>query len=112
MGTSTNFYVYLGIKIDFDDELHEEYDPIYGDPNTPNIIPECICGEYMILGEILFNSGDYRFYFEDYKHDQRVNPKDLISIEKEYKENFIKTFPKFSHYMEKDFELQMIMHFS
>jgi hypothetical protein len=113
MGVSTNFYTIYGIKIDeYPNDFSEAYDDVYDDDDTPFVLMDGMCGEYMIFGEILFDSGDLRWGFENGDAFKSINLEDLADTEKDYKEQFIKKFPQFSHYMDGKFQLMTLAHFS
>lgn len=111
MGVSTNFYTIFGIKIDWDDAFSDAYEEVYNDQDTPNVLMDGMSGEYMILGEILFDSGDARYGFEDGDAFQEIDFSDLEGMEAAYKALFEKKFPEFKHYMSAPFKLMMQAHY-
>lgn len=113
MGVSTHFYTIYGIKIDsYPDDFSEAYDEAYDDDDTPYVLLDGMCGDYMIFGKILFDSGDMRWGFEKGDAFKTIDIPGLLKIESEYKEEFLKKFPQFSHYMDGQFQLMTLVHYS
>ena len=113
MGISTHYYTVYGIKHEWDDQFAEVLDEVYGDSDLPNVILDGMGGEYMILGEILFDSGDLRYgEFED--QFKEIDLKSLAKIEKKYIENFKKKFPKWHKLVARKykFKLMTFAHYS
>lgn len=112
MGTSTNFYMINGIRIPWNEDFYAAYDEAYDDEDTPNVIPECISGEYIILGDILADSGDCRYGFENGDQFKEIDRTKLYTLETMYKNAFISKFPKFTHLMDEPFKLIFVAHYS
>lgn len=111
MGISTNYYTVHGVKLEWNDEFHEAYDEVYNDEDTPIVNFESICGEYIILGKILYDSGDLRW--GDLKDAfVEIDLDSLSDIEADYKKEFIAKFPKFASLVEKPFKLMTFVHYS
>ena len=118
MGISTHYYTVYGVHVDsYDDELS---DALYGEGDLFNIIEECpdldiimdgMGGNYMVMGKILFDSGDLRW--NDFK-DTFVEV-DMASLS-EYRyrctEQFMNHLPGFGHYMDREWKLMTFMHLS
>lgn len=66
MGVDVRAISIYGIKIDYDKKLAERIDELdhYKWESDPHILVDGMCGEYMILGPVLFNSGSHRWDFE------------------------------------------------
>jgi hypothetical protein len=112
MGISINVYSVYGVKTDWDSEFSELYDQVYDDPDTPNVIIDGMSGEYMIFGEILFNSGDARYAFEEGDSVTEFNIAELKKLEKKYKTNFKKKFPDCEILNDCEFKVISFLHYS
>lgn len=112
MGISTNFYTICGIKINWNDDFSEAYEEVYNDSDTPHVLFECYACKYMIFGERLFDSGDYRWGFEGGDHFKEIDLSKLSEIEANYKKQFVEKFPQFKHLMEQPFKVMTLVHYS
>lgn len=118
MGINTHYYTVYGVHVNsYDDELS---DVLYGEGDLFNTIEECpdldiimdgYGGSYMIIGKILFDSGDLRWsevkdtfveieLFELNEHRDRCT------------EQFMNHLPGFGHYMDREWKLMTFMHLS
>jgi hypothetical protein len=112
MGISTNFYTIYGIKVDWDDAFNDAYDLVYDDEDTPFILLDCMRGEYMIFGDILFDSGDARWGFEDGDSFKEIDLNTLVDLELIYRREFLTKFPEFVYIIDRPFKLMTITHYS
>lgn len=112
MGVSTNFYTICGIKTEWNEEFSEVYEEVYDDPDTPYVLFECYDCKYMIFGEILFNSGDARWGFEDGDSFKEIDLSKLSDIEASYKKQFVEKFSQFKHLMDQPFKVMTLAHYS
>jgi hypothetical protein len=102
MGINTHYYTFYGVKLVFGPlSSHEENDEFHEalyDRATPDFdsISDGMGGEYLLLGKILFNSGDLRY--NDIE-DTWVNiPLDKLSeIDVEWRKAFKETFPQWAN---------------
>lgn len=116
MGISTNYYTFYGIKHEYNAELGEfvegDYVDAYDDEDLPTIIIDGMSGKYVILGKILFDSGDLRFGELEESYVE-IDLNELDSVEMKYKQSFIKKFPNYSHLVnEQRFKLMTFVHYS
>lgn len=112
MGVSTNCYTIIGVRLEMNDAFVEAWDDVYSDDDTPNVIVDCMSGEYLILGEILFDSGDYRWGFEDGDTYKEHSHTKLIEKEQAYKTAFISKFPEFKDLVKEPFKVISVVHYS
>ena len=112
MGVSTNFYTILGTKLEFNDFFFEQYDEVFEDKDTPFVLLDAMCGEYIILGVTLFDSGDMRWGFEDGDIYKEINITELNQMEAEYKIAFTSKFPEFSYFVKEPFKIISVCHYS
>lgn len=112
MGVSTNWYTLIGVKHNFDDKFTEAWDNVYSDEDTPYVLIDCMSGEYMIFGEVLFDSGDYRYGFEDGDSYKEYSLEEISEKEKNYKESFVRKFPEFAHLVNVQFKVISVAHYS
>ena len=115
MGIDTHYYTVYGIKHEWDDvpsEWREEaYEDAYGDDDTPNVIIDSMSGEYIIFGEILYDSGNLRWgEMEDVFVE--IDLYKLPAIETAYKKAFVAKFPQFASLVEAPFKLMTFAHYS
>lgn len=125
MGINTHVYTVYGVRLDWDDAFYEAYEEIeealldefgWGNPQEAGrqveAIIDCMMGEWMILGPILYDSGDFR-YCEDMNNYQEIDTSNLESIERVYKEEFKRLYPDHVHLLEgKEFRLINLIHYS
>lgn len=109
MGVSTNFYTFWGIKVPYSGEFGE-YAGDHEELQSPMII-DGMSGEYIMLGVILWNSGDFRYDWKGRTGDIMVDPADLQKIEDDYKKKFREEMPQFSDLMIPPFALHCFEHF-
>ena len=112
MGVSTNFYTIFGVKIGWNDDFHEAYNEVYNDEDTPFVLFECYGCEYMIFGEVLFDSGNARRGFEDGDSFKEIEWSSLAEMEAAYRVVFEKKFPAFYHLVNQPFKLMSLAHYS
>lgn len=111
MGIDTNVYGVWGVRIEgYDTEFSEAYDQVY-DTCPLTIISDGMNGEYVILGNQLFDSGNIRWGMEDGDECKQIEINNFSEMEQKYKEEFCKWFPKFKHYMDQPFRLIMFTHY-
>lgn len=111
MGISTNFYTVYGVKIAWHDAFSEAYCDIYDNCDL-SVILDGMGGEYMVLGHVLFDSGDLRWGFENGDDFVKTNPQDLTKLEETYREKFAEIFPQFQHLLEQPFSILSFRHTS
>lgn len=111
MGIDIHVYSVYGVKVDgYDTEFSDAYEEVWDDCPL-EIITDGMNGEYMVFGKQLFDSGNLRF-LDSEDTFKNIDITNLADIEKEYKLEFVKCFPKFAHYMEQPFQLLMFTHYS
>lgn len=112
MGIDTRVYVVCGVKVnDYDTDFSKAYDDVY-DSCPIDIVLDGMCGDYMVFGKILYESGNFRYDCDDNNEDKVIDITNLADIEKEYKLEFERLFPKFKHYVEQPFKLMTFTHYS
>lgn len=112
MGVDIYFRTVYGVKIEWNDDLSEAYDEVYDDEDTPYIELESMSGTYMILGENLFRSDNFRWIDGDGDSFKSIDPNSLSYIEQEYKEKFINKFPQFEHLIHAPFLIHVFVEYS
>lgn len=115
MGISTHVYGYLGIKLPWDDALHETFEE-YLENDRENELPDHVFdymgGKYHVLGVKLYDSGDFRWGMENGDVYKEIDVARFADTEAEYKAEFVKKLPRFAHYMEKSFSMLIFTHYS
>ena len=125
MGINIHVYTVYGVKLPWDDAFYEAYEEIeealcdefgYSKPKPADrqieAVMDSMSGEYMILGPILYDSGDFR-YCEDMNNYQEIDIDGLESMQRMYKENFGRLYPEHHHLIvHKDFKLINFIHYS
>jgi hypothetical protein len=116
MSVNCNYYAFYGIRID--DFDFEEFAELYDD--VTNVSEEAaglalfdgMSGAYMILGHMLFDSGDvYDGGPEDVYCS--INVDSFPVLEAAYRAKFNKYFPEFKHLIaDKKFDLMVFAHYS
>lgn len=112
MGISTHAYAVYGVKIPWNEDFCDAHELVYDDSDLPDLIFDGMSGEYIVIGKILFDSGDYRWGFEKGDTYKTVDTSKLSEIERDYREQFAKKFPNFEHYLSQPFSLHVFMHWS
>jgi hypothetical protein len=111
MGISTNYYTVYGVKLPFNDEFNEAWNEVYNDSDTPCVISDGYSGEYIVLGKILYDSGDLR-WGETEDSFVEIDIDSLPDIEIDYKREFVAKFPEFASLLEQPFKLMTFVHYS
>jgi hypothetical protein len=112
MGIDTHFYTMHGVKTKWNDEFHDAYDEVYDDNDTPFVLMESMCGEYMIFGTVLYDSGNLR-WGEINNDCVEIDIGKLHNLEFEYRKEFEAKFPQFVETLLKEpFKLMTFAHYS
>jgi hypothetical protein len=111
MGIDVHVYTVYGVQIPMNEELMDHYDDIYNEC-TADMIIDGMGGEYIILGRILFNSPNFRWNDGDGDVRKDILPEELPEIEREYRMDFARWFPDFTHLLEDRFRLMTLTHYS
>ena len=125
MGINMHVYTVYGVRLNWNNEFYEEYQSIeealldefgWGNPVPADrqieAVIDSMCSEYMILGHIIYDSGDFR-YCDDMNNYQEIDTSNLLNLELEYKEMFASLYPDHIHLLEgKDFKLINVIHYS
>lgn len=111
MGVSTNIYTFYGIKIEWNDDFHEAYDEVYADIQVP-VIVDAMMGEYIVFGEQLFDSGDFRYGMEDGQTYTETDLEALPELREKYIEEFCKWLPEFRHLIDVEWKIICFTHYS
>jgi len=107
MSTKAISYVFYGIKLNYEDHIEFIRDYYENDLEIPNIIIDGMNGEYIVIGNILWNCDVYlKTSFSE------INLNDLQNLEDVYKNNFKLKFPKYSEMVNQDFKIICFIHFS
>ena len=109
MGINTHVYTVYGVKLPWDDAFYEAYEEIeealcdefgYGKPKPADRQIEAIMdgmgGKYIILGPILYDSGDFR-YCKDMNNYQEIEEVGMFGKWLEYKKQFDELYPEHKH---------------
>jgi len=112
MGINMHVYTVYGVKLPWDDAFHEAYEEIeealtdefgWGKPQPADrqieTIMDAMMGEYMVLGLILYDSGDFR-YCDDMNNYQEIEDVGLFGKWFDYKEQFARLYPDHVHLLE------------
>jgi hypothetical protein len=111
MGIDTHYYTMHGVKTEWNDDFAQAYDEVYDDNDTPFVLLESICGEYMIFGNVLYDSGNLRWGdMEDTFVE--IDIQKLGELELKYRKEFIAKFPEFEKFMYEPFKLMTFVHYS
>lgn len=114
MGVNLHFYVYYGVKIEYDESLSEAYEEVYESIDGASILFDGMSGEYVVIGKRLWDSGDARYAYDESDGFAKI-PMDLdylANIRKEFKDMFRERFPNFMHIVDQKWELLCFPHFS
>lgn len=112
MGINMHIYGMFGVEHKWNDEFSDAHDEVYDDADTPNVIMDGMGGDYMVFGEILYDSGDGRYGFEGADPMKTYDVSELNAIEDKYKQAFLAKFPKFAELVSQPFKIIMFTHYS
>ncbi len=112
MGVSTHAYAVYGVKIPWREDFCDAHELVYDDADLPDLIFDGMSGEYIVIGKILFDSGDFRWGFENGDIYKSIDTSQLEKIEADYRKSFENKFPQFVHLISQPFSLQVFMHWS
>ena len=105
MGVDATAYTIYGIKIKFDDDLAEEV----GDNEDPHVLMDGMCGNYMILGPVLFSCDVY----EGEEGDLTQHTfEQLVTKWEKWEKKFRTKYPKFVKYLDKAPRIISLVHYS
>ena len=124
MGIDIKLYTYYGIRCDWNDDFYDAYDEVesqlikefgykgpYPSERNINLLLDGMCGEYIIFGIELYDSGNMRFW-DNINNFEEINISNLKNSENEYREKFKKIYPNHYHLIEdKPFVLMNIIHY-
>jgi hypothetical protein len=125
MGINMHVYTVYGIKIPWDGAFHESYEEVeealtdefgYGKSQPAGrqikTIMDNMMGEYMVLGDIIYDSGDFR-YCDGMNNYQEIDIDGLRIGWLDYKEKFARLYPDYAHLLEGvDPKLINLIHYS
>lgn len=116
MGINTHYYTVYGVKHEgydneFSETLYDEkYDEIEAHEDV-DVIMDGMSGSYMIVGKILFDSGDLRWNdIEDTFVE--INPAHLKMYKVKATNAFNTLFPEYKHMAEGEWKLMTLAHYS
>lgn len=125
MGINIHVYTVYGIRLSWIAELNTAYEKIeedlcsefgYGKP-TPadrqiDAVFDWMSCDYMILGKILYDSGDFR-YCKDMNYYQEFDISSLEEYKNQYLVKFQKLYPSFYPVIaDKEWKLINVIHYS
>jgi len=108
MGVSTNVYTVYGVRHDWDEEFSEAYDDVYEDLEQ-FVILDGMSGEYIVIGEILFDSGDSRW--EPMAGFSNIDISDLPQKRADVERAFAEKLPSHTRMLEGDWSLMTFVHY-
>jgi len=125
MGINMHVYTVYGVRLEWDQEFYDIYEELdealldeFGYSKRPpedrqiEALIDGMGGDYMILGHIIYDSGDFR-YCEGMNNYQEIDMSNLESIERLYKEKFKRLYPDHYHLIaHHDFKLINVIHYS
>lgn len=116
MGINTHYYTVYGIVHNhYDEEFSETvYDELYDvveNHEDLDIIMDGMGGDYMIIGKILFDSGDLR-WSEIKDTFVKINPNHLKMYQVKATTAFREIFPDNEKLLEGEWQLLTLMHLS
>ena len=116
MGINTHYSTVYGVKIDsYDEALSEElygegdqYDVVEASTDL-DVIMDGMGGNYMVMGKILFDSGDLR-WSKIKDTFVEVDMSKLTDIRLGAVQEMNKLLPDFSHYLDGEWKIMTFMH--
>jgi hypothetical protein len=114
MGVNLNFYVYFGVRVPYDFEFAYAYDEIASElEDTSHVLFDGMSGEYVIIGQRLWDSGDARYAYEGSDGYKEIAiDENFCKSSKDYLINFFKFhLPKYASYLQKEWTLVFVPHY-
>lgn len=118
MGINTHYYTVYGVHInDYDDALTDE---LYGEGDKYevvensaglDVIMDSMGGNYMVIGKILFDSGDLRWN-EIKDTFVEIDMDSLSNIRLQATQEMNQLLPDFAHYLNGEWKIMTFMHLS
>lgn len=104
MGISTRYYTIYGVELPYDplssagdnEEFHEI---LYEKSAGFDHIADAMSANYLLLGKVLFRSGDLR-WSETIDTWNVIQLDKLEEIDKEWRSNFVTQFPEYAYLIE------------
>lgn len=115
MGISTHIYGFLGVKLPWNDALHEAFEDYMESDRggeLPGHVFDSMGGKYHVLGIKLYDSGDFRWGMENGDVYKKIDISTFAEKERIYKDQFIRQFPEFRTMMDQPFSMLMFTHYS
>lgn len=115
MGINTHYYTVYGVKIDgypedFSEAYDEKYDEVQNHPDF-DVIADGMGGSYIIIGKVLFDSGDLRYNDIEDAYVE-IDTTWLKSYKVKSKKAFLEMFPEYEDYMNLEWKLMTFVHYS
>lgn len=112
MGVSTNVYAIYGVRLEWDDELIDMMEEYYDKTDSYGVDSICdyMCGEYMVFGILLYNSGDARW--GEMCNIESIDISNLADEREEYIRRFEKLYPSKLDLISVPWKLECFVHAS
>ena len=117
MGINIHVYSYWGVRTEYNDAVADRLDEIYDmdvDPaDDVDILTDGMSGEYMVFGELLYDSGDSRWGEMVNSNEVEINQNILDSMREEYMRKFKALYPaQYEWLASKPWRLVNLVHYS
>ena len=96
MGINLNVITMYGVRIPWNDDLRDDLEDDYEDDYKIECVVDGMTGDWIYLGNILYDSGDFR-YFENMNDFQESEVWDLGNKRVEWMNKFRKLYPQHEH---------------
>jgi hypothetical protein len=113
MGINTHVYSYWGVRTEWNDELSNDWEDQYKNPDNVDALFDCYSAEYMVFGVQLYDSGDARWGEMYNSNEVDIYPEKLDTLRYEYMQQFKKLYPQHYEWLaEKPWRLVNLVHLS
>jgi hypothetical protein len=110
MGVSQNVYTVYGVKVDYDNSLSDlMYEGDQYAEFEKIVIADGMGGEYMVIGAILFDSGDARW--EPMEGFAEIDITDLPGKQAEVREQFTRLAEPYARLLDAPWKLMTFVHY-
>lgn len=112
MGVNLNFYAYYGIRLPYIEEISAALDTDQ-ESWSSHCLFDGMSGEYIIVGERLWDSGDARYAYSgsnEYR-EYVLTEQNFEKTKQEILDCFRKDAPHLLHYVDKEWKLLFIPHY-
>ena len=114
MGINIHVYSYWGVRTEWNKDISERQDELYDlDQDDVDFLSDGMSCEYMVFGELLYDSGDSRWGEMVNSNEVEISQEILDTMREEYMTQFKLRYPdQYEWLAAKPWRLVNLVHFS